>query len=54
MTLQPCMEYVDEWVSVSELEIADAMCAVLQHHSKLIEVGMISGPAFRAHAVTRA
>jgi threonine dehydratase len=38
ITLQPCMEFVDEWVSVTELEIADAMCAMLQQHSKLIEV----------------
>lgn len=37
LTLAPCVAAVDEWVCVSEQEIADAMLSVLHHHSKLIE-----------------
>jgi threonine dehydratase len=37
ITLQPCQEYVDRWVTVSEQEIADAIVSLLQHHSKLVE-----------------
>lgn len=37
MTLAPCIEYVDSWVTVSEQEIADAMVSLLHHHSKLVE-----------------
>jgi threonine dehydratase len=37
ITLQPCQQYVDRWVTVSEQEIADALVSLLQHHSKLVE-----------------
>eukprot|EP00882_Tetradesmus_deserticola_P028909 GHRQ01032236.1.p1 GENE.GHRQ01032236.1~~GHRQ01032236.1.p1 ORF type:complete len:118 (+),score=47.70 GHRQ01032236.1:3-356(+) len=37
ITLQPCRQYVDLWVTVSEQEIADALVSLLQHHSKLVE-----------------
>jgi len=37
VTLQPCVEYVDNWVTVSEQEIADAIVSLLHHHSKLVE-----------------
>ncbi|KXZ41417.1 hypothetical protein GPECTOR_480g416 [Gonium pectorale] len=37
VTLQPCMDCVDEWVTVGEGEIAEAMADMLEHHSKLIE-----------------
>ena len=37
LTLQPCIEYVDEWVTLNEEEIGRAVVGVLQHHSKLIE-----------------
>ncbi|GAX76399.1 hypothetical protein CEUSTIGMA_g3844.t1 [Chlamydomonas eustigma] len=37
LTLQPCTDYVDEWVLVSEDEIRAAVVGVLKHHSKLIE-----------------
>ncbi|KAI8462337.1 MAG: tryptophan synthase beta subunit-like PLP-dependent enzyme [Monoraphidium minutum] len=37
VTLEPCIAAVDEWVCVSEQEIADAVLSVLTAHSKLIE-----------------
>lgn len=37
ITLEPCMAAVDEWVTLSEGEIADAMLSMLHHHSKLVE-----------------
>ncbi|GBF99480.1 serine threonine dehydratase [Raphidocelis subcapitata] len=37
LTLAPCAACVDEWVNVSEQEIADAMASLLFHHSKLVE-----------------
>jgi threonine dehydratase len=37
ITLQPCQQYVDRWVTVSEQEIADGLVSLLQHHSKLVE-----------------
>lgn len=37
VTLEPCMRFVDEWVTVSEGEIADAVVSLLHHHSKLVE-----------------
>jgi len=37
VTLQPCRSFVDDWVSVSEEEIADAMVAVLEFNSKMVE-----------------
>ncbi|WIA11794.1 hypothetical protein OEZ85_011886 [Tetradesmus obliquus] len=37
ITLQPCQQYVDRWLTVSEQEIADAVFSLLQHHSKLVE-----------------
>lgn len=37
ITLQPCQQYVDTWLTVSEQEIADAVNSLLQHHSKLVE-----------------
>lgn len=37
ITLQPCQQYVDQWCTVSEAEIADALVSLLQHHSKLVE-----------------
>ena len=37
LTLRPCIDHVDEWVTVTEEEIAAAVVGVIQHHSKLIE-----------------
>ena len=37
LTLAPCIEYVDEWVTVTEKQIAAAMLGLLQQHSKLVE-----------------
>ena len=37
LTLQPCIDHVDEWISVTEAEIASAVVGMLRHHSKLIE-----------------
>lgn len=37
ITLQPCVDYVDTWLTVAEAEIADAMVSLLHHHSKLVE-----------------
>lgn len=37
ITLPPCVQYVDTWVTVSEQEVADAMVSLLHHHSKLVE-----------------
>ncbi|EFJ39992.1 hypothetical protein VOLCADRAFT_108389 [Volvox carteri f. nagariensis] len=37
ITLQPCMDCVDEWVTVSEAEIADALIGLLEEQSKLVE-----------------
>ena len=37
LTLAPCIEYVDEWVTVTEEEIRAAMVGMLQNHSKLVE-----------------
>ncbi|MEW5314046.1 MAG: hypothetical protein WDW38_005571 [Sanguina aurantia] len=37
MTFEPCCSLVDQWVTISEQEIADAMIGVLHHHGKIIE-----------------
>ena len=37
LTLQPCIDFVDEWVTVTEEEIGAAIVGMLQNHSKLIE-----------------
>lgn len=37
ITLAPCVDFVDQWVTVSEQEIADAIVSLLHHHSKLVE-----------------
>lgn len=37
LTLQPCIDFVDEWVTVTEEEIGSAIVGMLQNHSKLIE-----------------
>lgn len=37
ITLEPCQQYVDQWVLVNEQEIADALVGLLYHHSKLVE-----------------
>lgn len=37
ITLEPCQQYVDEWLVVDEQEIKDAMVSLLNHHSKLVE-----------------
>ncbi|GIL86557.1 hypothetical protein Vretimale_11572 [Volvox reticuliferus] len=36
-TLQPCSDCVDEWVTVSEVEIAEALVELLEEQSKLVE-----------------
>jgi threonine dehydratase len=45
ITLDPCIQYVDTWVTVSEQEIADAMVSLLHHHSKLVEGAAACGVA---------
>eukprot|EP00878_Enallax_costatus_P022502 GHUV01023874.1.p1 GENE.GHUV01023874.1~~GHUV01023874.1.p1 ORF type:complete len:186 (+),score=62.06 GHUV01023874.1:524-1081(+) len=48
ITLQPCQQYVDQWVLVDEQEIADAMVSLMYHHSKLVEGAAACGiAAFR-------
>ena len=42
LTFQPCMDLVDEWVSVSEADIAGALLG-LQDHSQLRLEGALSG-----------
>ena len=37
VTFAPCAKLIDEWVSVTEDEIAAAMVAMLDHHHKVIE-----------------
>ncbi|GLI67676.1 hypothetical protein VaNZ11_011837 [Volvox africanus] len=37
VTLQPCSNFVDEWVTVSEAEIAEALVGLLEEQSKLVE-----------------
>ncbi len=37
LTLQPCIDFVDEWVTVTEEEIGRAVAGMLQYHSKLVE-----------------
>lgn len=37
ITLVPCMQLVDEWVTVTEAEIGDALLGLLHHQSKLVE-----------------
>lgn len=37
ITLDPCMKYVDTWVTVSEDEIANAMKSLLHNEGKLVE-----------------
>lgn len=37
ITLQPCIDCVDEWLTVTEEEIADALLGMLQHESRLVE-----------------
>ena len=37
ITFDLCREYVDDWVAVSEMEIANSMRLVLEKHHKLIE-----------------
>lgn len=37
ITFEPCSRLVDEWVSVSETEIAEGMRWVFEHHNLVIE-----------------
>ena len=37
VTLEPCRQFVDEWVTVSEQEIARAMTETYTHHGALVE-----------------
>ena len=37
ITFEPCSRLVDEWVSVSETEIAEGMRWVFEHHNHVIE-----------------
>ncbi|GIL66142.1 hypothetical protein Vafri_19741, partial [Volvox africanus] len=37
ITLQPCLNCVDEWVTVTEVEIAEALVGLLEEQSKLVE-----------------
>ena len=37
LTFEPCSRFVDEWVSVSEPEIARGMIGVLEHEGERIE-----------------
>ena len=41
LTLQPCMELVDDWVSVSELDIAHGLLGLLEHSQLRLEGGAI-------------
>lgn len=36
VTLSICRAHVDEWVSVTEEEIADAVFGMLKHHHKVL------------------
>lgn len=37
LTLQPCVDCVDQWLCVAEQEIAEALVGLLEQHSKLVE-----------------
>lgn len=52
VTLRPCVECIDEWVCVSEADIAGAMVAVLERQGKLVEgsAGVAVAAAMRAAA----
>jgi threonine dehydratase len=47
LTLEPCMRFVDEWVTVTEEEIARAMVGVEAHDGHTVEGGiLLSAGAF--------
>lgn len=43
ITLDPCMRYVDEWVTVTEQEIAEALLNLYSHHGQLVEGKSLGG-----------
>ena len=40
ITLEPCTRFVDNWVTVSESEIAAAMLGIRDHHGGMLLEGM--------------
>ena len=40
ITLEPCTRFVDDWVTVSEPEIAAAMLGIRDHHGGMLLEGM--------------
>jgi threonine dehydratase len=44
ITLEPCTRFVDDWVTVSEPEIAAAMLGIRDHHGGMLLEGMCAGP----------
>lgn len=53
MTLQPCIDCVDEWLTVSEVEIAEALVGLLEEHSKLVEGEHAAGGELRVREGSR-
>lgn len=49
LTFEPCARFVDEWVTVSEPEIARGMIEALEQHGERIEGGLAPQAAHHIH-----
>ena len=54
ITLEPCTRFVDDWVTVSEPEIAAAMLGIRDHHDGMLLEGMGANRQLRARDVSPA